>query len=297
MRHPHATRRKRNISPGERYSYKRSPRKVGTAAVRKSIVVSESGHTVGLQRYDGTSSYDHPDDLSSLQPEQLAAQVLGLLDVPDSVHSPALTGRQLGKLFLESIDEENDSETIIALKQLGAKICGIVKNNVDYQQIITTLDATLSADDLRDFITYIHEWSHEDATDTEEYVDAHMNELSGFRVEASFMRLAHEAGFKLQPATRYEDHRGIDVWVNDVPFDLKSSERIAKYHTAKHKNDTNRSHAVKFVPPITAEDFDGRLVVPYEKVKHILATTNFTSMINDGITRYNDANTSQKSLL
>src|SRR5690606_39154241 len=144
-----------------RYSYSHSPRKVGADAVRRSIVISESGHTVGLRSHDSTSSYDHPDDFSRLQSEKLAAHVLGLLDAPDSPDLSSLTGRQMGKLFLESIDEKNDSETIIALKQLGAKICGIDKNNVDYQQIITTLDSTLTADDLRDFITYIHEWSHE----------------------------------------------------------------------------------------------------------------------------------------
>lgn len=281
MRHPHASHNKsRRIAPQERISYKRGAQAVSERAVKHSIVVSERGHSIGLYQNQDSSPYDTPTDLSSLQPEMFASQVLSYL------HEDKLDGRHPGKQLLRSIDEENDSETTKALKQLGAKVLGAEKNNADYQNIMTTLDLIMTADDLRDFITYLHEWSNDDATDTEQFVDTQMNELSGFRAEASFAKLARAAGFDFRAATRYEDHRGLDFMVEGVPFDIKSSERIAKYHTAKHKNDDYRYTAVKFVPPITADDFGGRLVLPDERVDHVLETTNFTAMVNRAIDRH-----------
>lgn len=283
MRHPHASHNKnRRIAPQERVSYKRATSQaVGERAVKRSIVVSERGHSIGLYQGADSSPYDSPTDLSSLQPEMLASQVLS------SLHEDESNERSIGKELLQSIDEENDSETTKALKQLGAKIFGIEKNDANYQAIMTTLDPIMTADDLRDFITYLHEWSNDDAADTEQFVDAQMNELSGFRAEASFAKLAHAAGFDFRAATRYEDHRGLDFMVEGVPFDIKSSERIAKYHTAKHKNDDYRYSAVKFVPPITADDFGGRLVLPDERIDHVLETTNFTVMVNHAIDQHN----------
>lgn len=180
---------------------------------------------------------------------------------------------------------------LIALKRLGAKLCGIDKSDIDYQQVITALDTTMNTDDLRDYMTYMYEWPHADATGTEEFVAAQMNKLSGFRVEASFARLAQAAGFSLRSATRREDHKGLDFIVEGVPFDLKSSEQIAHYHTVKHKMATNRFHAVKFVPPITADNFGDRwLVVPDDQVERILATTDFRSMVEGAIARYREVN-------
>lgn len=281
MRHPYAHRKNRTVAPHERISYKRATSQaVGESAVRRSIVVSERGHAIGLSQAQGGSAYDSPDNYSSLRPEMMASHVLS------TIHEDEHTGRALGKQLLRSIDNERDSETTKALKQLGAKIFGVEKNNADYQHIITTLDAVMTADDLRDYITYLHEWFGDNATDTEQFVDTQMNELSGFRVEASFAKLAHVAGFDFRPATRYEDHRGLDFMVEGVPFDVKSSERIAKYHTAKHKNDEYRYPAVKFVPPITADDFGGRLVIPDEHVDHILETTNFKTMVENAVTQY-----------
>lgn len=284
MSRHHPSHRKRNTSPKEFYSYKRtSPHKIGAKAVHAGIIVSKPGHSIGLQK-SPLSPYDNPQDVTRIEPEILASDILSTFDTLDS--SEELTSRQLGKQLLDSIDKDSDPETIIALKQLGAKICGIEKNNTDYQHVIATLDTVMTADDLRDFITYIHEWSHPGAEDTEQYVNNHMNELSGFRVEASFPRLAEAAGFSYRSATRYEDHHGLDFMVEGVPFDLKSSAQKAKHHVKRHENDTNRIDAVRFVPPITSEDFDGRLVIPYEKVKTIVETTNFTAMVTEAIQKY-----------
>lgn len=290
MSRHHPSHRKHNASPKEYYSHKHSsPRKIGAKAIRTGTVVSNPGHRIGLHKVEGDSIYDNPDDFSRLQAETFAANILSSFDTPLSPDYSELTSRQLGKQLLESIDEENDPREIVALKELGAKFCGAGKNNTDYQQIITTLDAVMTADDLRDFITYLHEWSHPEAEDAEQYVNTHMNELSGFRVEASFARLAEIAGLSLRPATRHEDHHGLDFMVEGVPFDLKSSAQKAKHHVKKHENDTNRIDAVRFVPPITSEDFDGRLVVPYENAKTIVETTNFNAMVTEAIQKYKEA--------
>lgn len=289
MSHHRPSHRKKSHSSKEFYSYKRSSaNKIGAKVLRTGSIVSKPGHKIGLYKEQGESPYDNGDDLSSLRPETFATDILSSFDTPTSPDNPEFSGRQLGKQLLESIDKENDSQEIIALKELGAKICGVRSNDTDYQQIMTTLDNVMTADDLRDFIMYLHEWSHADAQDSEQYINEQMNELSGFRVEASFVRLAESAGLSFRPATRYEDHHGLDFMVEGVPFDLKSSEQKAKQHVKKHKNDTNRFDAIRFVPPITSEDFDGRLVVPYENAKTIVETTNFKSLIIDAIQKYKE---------
>jgi hypothetical protein len=225
-------------------------------------------------------------DPQALYAEAYANRILSEVESSEA----ELTEHQIGKFLLRSIDKENDPETLIALKQLGAKIYGIDKGDTDYQQVLTVLDDSMTADDLRDYITYLYEWLHGNSTETSQFVNEQMNELSGFRVEASFARLAQATGLNFRTATRTEDHKGVDFMVEDVPFDLKSSEPTAKYHTAKHKKAGNRIHAVKFVPPITAEDFEGRLVIPNNRINYILETTDFRTMVHDAIRDYRAAN-------
>lgn len=263
-----------------------APPKIGHRAVaHTTIIVSSPGHVIGLQKDPEQTIFDSPDYFGSTRGEVLASSILDSAGDGDSSNR-----HSAGEVILQSIDVSSDSRAITSLKQISAAICRVRHVSPDYEQIIEALDDTLTADELRDFVGHVYEWSHENPEDTETYVNDVMTTLSGYRVEASFERLAQAAGFTVKQATHQEDHRGIDFYVNDVPFDIKSSEKTAILHTNKHKNDTRRYHTVKFVPSITLADFAGRLIIPNENVEHILASTGFQKTVKDAIVQFIEAN-------
>lgn len=239
----------------------------------------------------GESLFDQPEYFGSIQGEALAASLLESVVGDKEIDAQEFTARKAGNLFIQSIDE-TDSRQLAALKRLSAKMCGVDNASNNYQKMIDPLDEILVADELRDFILHMYEWSHEGASNTESYINDQMSALSGFRVEASFAKLARAAGFDVREATHEEDLHGMDFRVDGIPFDLKSSEKGAIWHSEKHKKNSERFHPVVFVPPITAEDFSGRLVIPDENVERVLENSDFRKMVEGAIRDYVEVNNS-----
>lgn len=271
----------------QKFKHASNPVTIGTCAVaHTTIVASNPNHVIGITKTSEQPIFDNPDYFKSIKGEKLASTVLDSTAGEDSSYR-----RRAGEEILQSIDTDTDSDAIVGLKQLGAVICGVRHVNPNYEQIIEALDGTLNADELRDYISCVYEWSHEDHQDSEEYVNNLMTALSGFRVEASFTRLAQAAGFTVRQATSREDHRGVDFYVNDIPFDIKSSEKTALRYRDKYRSKTRRYCCVMFVPAISLDDFAGRLVIPHENTEHILMSTSFKESVSNAISQFQQANT------
>ena len=287
MKHPHASRHNRTTSKN-RYPYRRAAtQSLGEHAVSESIqtapsktshdnlIVNGTIHTIGLAQPDS-----EPLMTDSTIAESAALDAIGALD--DSLTS----NRMVGNKLLASIDPDRDSETLIALKQIGAKAFDRQLPDANFRTIVEDLDTTLTASDLRDFFMHLYESTHENGDGSEIFTTKAMNTLSGFRVEASFVRLAARAGFDVVPATKEQDYHGIDFIVEGVPFDIKSSRATARKHTDKHRDDSNREDTVKFIPPITATDFENHLVIPEDNLDHIVETTDFSALVRQAISEY-----------
>ena len=197
---------------------------------------------------------------------------------------------RMGKELLGSIDLVNDTTAMISLKQICAHAFGCKSRELNYSSAIENIDSLLNAGDLYDIITHLYELTHENGEGSNEFSAKFMSMLSGFRVEASFRRLAVRAGFNVQFATKEQDDHGIDFIVNGVPFDVKSSRSMASKHLVKHANDGNRMPTVRFIPPITADDFMGHLVVPEDQLDGIINTRDFNALVYAAIAQYNTPN-------
>lgn len=198
----------------------------------------------------------------------------------------SMVNMKMGKELLGSVDLDNDTAEMISLKQICAHAFGSKSRELNFSSAIENIDSLVNAGDLYDIITHLYELTHEDGEDSDEFSAKFMSMLSGFRVEASFRRLAVRAGFNVQFATKEQDDHGVDFIVNGVPFDVKSSCSMASKHLVKHANDGNRMPTVRFIPPITVDDFLGHLVVPEDQLDSIINTRGFNALIDTAITQY-----------
>lgn len=263
---------RRRTTAYNNYRYNRRPDQA-----REESVIRGSVLAIGLGRDNSEPMITD----SSTAAEHATLHVIG-----DTDYTP-MSKRAISESFLSSIDEENDPAVLVALKQITAQSLNRQQPlDVNCRTAIETLDPEMNATNLRDFLIYVYEMTHGSGEGSYEFMSKAMRTLSGFRVEASFLRLATRTGFNVQPATKWQDNHGIDFIIDGVPLDIKSSLERALYHASKHHNDSNRVPTVKFIPPITAEDFANQLVVPYDRLDHIIETTDFHALVNQAITQY-----------
>ncbi len=189
--------------------------------------------------------------------------------------------RAIGRELLETI-QPGEPPLELALKQVAARAFGSQLPDADFCEAIETLDTDFMASDVSDYLNYVYEYAYAEASaeSRHKFVTTSMNKLSGFRVEATFVRMARHVGADIQKGDKWQDQHGIDFIVNGVPYDIKSSLEMAHKHATRHGHDHNRAHTVKFIPPITAEDFRGHLVVPATAIDEIVARTDFLAMID-----------------
>ena len=249
----------------------------------ESIIAGEDLPRGVLIINHSTPQYTDERDIRSTRGEEAVLTILaGAIGDKDSL---SLSAIQLGRLVKDSI-RNDDTPQQVSLKKLFSLLCGTTNSHLDYKNVIDTLNGYLRESELRDFITHVHDLSHRIKRDDTYTVNAFMNGMSGFRIEESVIKIAESAGYEVTPATKGQDALGIDAFIDGVPFDFKASMLAAHDHARRHRGKVGRYHAVKFVPPISLEDFDGELVVPDKRVAHILATTDFKKMIDDAVARY-----------
>ncbi len=77
----------------------------------------------------------------------------------------------------------------------------------------------------------------------------------GARTELDTIRLAEHFGFTVRKGTDMDDKKGVDVYINDVPFDLKSSETAAD-HAADQARKLGFEPPNTLVSPIDDRDYE-----------------------------------------
>ena len=228
----------------------------------------------------------HTDEKGSLSTRGEQAMLNIVAEVTnDTNRSRSRSPFQIAHLVHKSINKR-DTPQQKSLKQLFSVLCDVSKARFNTKNAVAVLNGHLRSSELRDFMASTYDWSHSGQPGTEQRVNNIMNLLSGFRIEESVIKIARASGYEVTLATERQDALGIDAFIDGVPFDFKSSMLVAREHTRKHRGEAGRYHPVKFVPPITLEDFDDELVVPDRRVAHILATTDFKEMIDDAVARY-----------
>ncbi len=297
MRHPHA---RHNRAPSnERRRYTRSTPKpeLGARALKdttilleprerhESIIVNGHIHTIGLAH----TKNERTEPSNNTYAEQATLTVTG--GIEDSTFT---SDRMLGNRILSSINKERDTPMSSALRHVAAKAFGRQLPDANYREDLEILNNELTTEDLRDFFVHLYESTHVNTTGSEAFMEQSMGTLSGFRVEASFVRLAERAGFSVITATKSQDQHGIDFFIDNVPFDIKSSRQTARKHARRHADHGNRIPTVAFIPPIEPADFDNHLIVPYENLDRIIKNSDFATLIHEGLSRYPFARSSRQ---
>ena len=260
------------------------------------VRASLPGHSVLLAGKNAETRYGHPEDKKSTRAEMLAMQIISSASDDKLEFSP----ENMGDWIINSIDTKNDDELLIALKRLAGKLCDSQQisvinglNNINLKSIVHHSEGRLRVSELRDFMTYVYELSHRDYRQSLKTSSMVMDKLSGFRVEASVAKMARAAGFTVREATDKEDAAGADLFIDGVPFDIKSSELASDISALeekdKHKRHLARHSSIKLVPPITAKDFAGNLIISDETANRLVALTPFVDMINKAIAEYYSA--------
>lgn len=245
-----------------------------TSRAARGIIVSLPGHDIGLTKLPITS-----DNLEDTTPEMWASRILSCIEDDASDTRPG--AKWVGRAIVGSI-EHSDPTDLKLMKRLGAMSCGFY-SGFNYKRMVPELDRYLTAAQLSEVCLYLCEWSSPHEHDIEWRVRDIMKEISGFRVESSFFRLARACKLEIRESSAIEDqHGGIDFFVEGVPFDIKSSYEGAKRGLSGYPNKSKRS-SVKFVPPLIADDFKGRLVVPTTNIRPILEETDFKAMVTHAI--------------
>lgn len=240
-----------------------------------NIVVSGSIRTIGLS---GPNS-----EPLVTQDAHAEGATIDLLQ-----HLPPSTDRLDGRSIAQSVNPECDSTEMIALKEIAATVLGYKCPEYSLRDAIKNLDSYLTATDLRDFVMHIYELANEGEVDSTLLTEQFMGMLSGFRVEASFARLAKHAGFDVIGADQNQDSHGIDFIVNGIPFDVKSSHKLAWRHLKKHDDSRNRIPTVRFIPPVGVEDFANHLVIPWSNLDKIIEKTDFLILMDQAFASYRD---------
>lgn len=261
--------------------------RVPTMFEREDVIASLPGHFVGRR--------SNPEDVPSFRGERLVQAIFDEAKLWGLADSNADTREFMRKRIMQSITAD-DPQSINALKRLAATVCmPSSKNAFDLSNFVRLFDNSLSTSELYDFVLTVRERSHttDSSSDAADYARSTLATLYGLGLEQSVEKLARMSGYEVVTAAEFSDELGInvdaigiDLLIDGVPFDIKSSHRDALAHTQKYARATSRFHVVKFVPPLTDSDFGGKLVLPDQNAARLLATTDFCQMIDKAVEEY-----------
>lgn len=254
---------------------------------RQDTIVSLPDHAIGLTK-EHLLPNDTNESVTLRGEEYFLAVISQYLHQLESIESnPDSLPRRIDSIA------PDDPDHIIALKKIG--YC-MLRRDFDDNSVIMAIDipalnGKIRASELREFMMLVRDWGFPAATShgvkrAAKSAQKAMNILSGFRVEESVKKLARMSGREVIDASREQDKLGIDMFIDGVPFDTKSSHTIAVLHTQRYARNVNRYHTVKFVPPFTAKDFQDQLVIPDDQAARLLETTDFNEMIDEAVARY-----------
>ncbi|MGB4768700.1 MAG: hypothetical protein WBP22_05595 [Candidatus Saccharimonas sp.] len=261
--------------------------RVPTMFEREDVVMSLPGHFIGR--------HSTPENTPSFRGEELVRTIFDEAKLWGPADSQADNREFIRKRIMQTISAD-EPPYMNALRRLAATIClPSSKNAYDLSGFVRSFDNTLSVSELYDFVLTIRERSQvkSSASDAADYAQATLATLYGLGLEQSVEKLARMSGYEVITAAEFSDELGInvdaigiDLLIDGVPFDIKSSHRDALAHTQKYARASSRFHVVKFVPPLTDADFDGRLVLPDQNAGRLLATTDFCQMIDKAVEQY-----------
>lgn len=250
---------------------------------------------VGLTFAEHEPPYEYRADALDTTPEALATQIIeDALDDDEAIDFNKIDTAEFGWRVKESIMRHHDDPLITALKEFTVQSCRVGSKILPHElatMLVDAADRRISRAGLRDAMTYLYDVSHKTDADQSNFIDAIVSFINGRSVEVSAQRLLTTMGYEATEATKEQDSRGVDLFVNGVPFDIKSSEdfahKSARKEVARSQN-PNSSYipAIRFVPPFTRESFEGQVVVPDDVLVRLSADPELRQRIDTAIEDY-----------
>lgn len=248
---------------------------------------------VGLSLNENEPPYLYKQDMLNTTPEALTTQIIDdALGDDEMVDFYKIDTKEFGMRVAASIALDRDSDLVVALKHYAAQACGIWTDGESggvSKEIVASAEGKLSQAGLRDALTYLYEVSHKTEASLSNYVIGKMGQINGRRVEVSTQHLLTAMGYQVQEASRRQDDMGIDIFIDGVPFDVKSTEHDASRSANKEISRSKQQAyypSVRLVPPFTSESFEGQVIVPNNVIKRLAEDESLRKKIDTSIANY-----------
>lgn len=212
----------------------------------------------------------------------------------DTEHNPLITAEAFGSRINASINPNENDATTTAVKQYAAAMCGAggvkeldASNPLKLSHtLIDSAEGTLTATGLTDVLTRVGRIASVEV----KVIDSYLNAITGARVEKSAAKLLAAMGYNIMLADEDQDTRGADLFIDDVPIDVKSSRMMANRAALRELSITheNRIPAIRFVPPFTYKTFHNHLIVPDEEIAKLAADPQLRAQIDAAIANYRE---------
>lgn len=248
---------------------------------------------VGLSLNENEPPYARKEDMLTTTPEALVTQILDdALDDDEAVDFYKIDSAEFGRRVAASIMRHHDSDLIVALKRFTAQTHGVrlvTETNGIAKELVAAAEGRLSQAGLRDALTYLYEFGHKTEATQSSQIDGTLGEINGRRVEVSTHYLLSEMGYHVQEASRTQDNMGVDLFIDGVPFDIKST-KLKAHQSAKKELSFSQQRAyypsVRFVPPFTRESFEGQIIVPDHVIEQLAKDQSLRMKIDAAIADY-----------
>lgn len=239
--------------------------------------------------------YEYKADVLDTTPESLVLHVIeDALKDDEIIDFLAIDTAEFGWRVRESIVPSRDDCLIIALKEYTSQSCGVGSKILPHElstMLVSAAEGRISRAGLRDALTYLYGFSHKTDATQSNFLNSTITSINGRGTEVSAEHLLAAMGYKVKEATKEQDRRGADLFVNGIPFDVKSSESSA---IKAADNEVIRSQhlafdyipAIRFVPPFTRESFEGKVVVPNDVITQLAVDPVLRRRIDEAIEDY-----------
>ncbi len=248
---------------------------------------------IGLSLNENEPPYARREDMLTTTPEALVTQILDdALDDDETVDFYKIDSAEFGRRVAASIMRHHDSDLVVALKQYTAQTHGVrlvAEVNGIAKELVAAADGKLSQAGLRDALTYLYEFGHKTEATQSLQIDNILGQINGRRVEVSSQRLLETMGYRVQEADRQQDDRGVDIFIDGVPFDIKSNAQTAQNSATKEVTRSQKIAyfpSVRLVPPFTRESFEGQVIVPDHVIAELAKDESLKAKIDKAIENY-----------
>lgn len=277
---------------------KQSPEQASTEenTVNKNLRIAPilASKAVGLSLDENEPPYAYRRDMLTTTPEALVTQIIDdALDNEEVIDFYKVDSAEFGRRVADSIMKHHDSDLVVALKRYTAQMYGDVRiqneKNGLAKELVAAAESKLNQASLRDALTYLYEFGHKTEATQSNRLAGVLNQINGRRVEVSTQHLLSMMGYHVQEPSRQQDDMGIDIFIDGVPFDVKSTASNAQTTADKEVVRSQKSAyypSVRFVPPFTRESFEGQIIVPDHVIAQLAQDESLRTQIDTAIANY-----------